>query len=114
MRATHSGLRTLRAAACLLLAAISLDLAADTSCDAPPPLGSTLAVLAGEAGPAGDGEACAPVCVPDCFCCSRSVPATAVIVPPAPVLLSTLDRPARERGAGGFRPVVDHPPLPLA
>jgi hypothetical protein len=114
MRSTPPGSRTARVAACLLLTAIALDLAADTRCDVARPLGSAPAVRAHQPGQPGDGEPCAPVCVPDCFCCSRSLVAGSGIEPPAPVLLSTLDLPAMERWSGGFRPVVDHPPLRLA
>jgi hypothetical protein len=56
-------------AALALLICIGWDVALDASCD-------PLAVRGGEAiealGPFGDGD-CAPVCVPDCFCCSRAV-----------------------------------------
>jgi len=111
---TPARLRILRAAACLLLAAIAQDLLADAGCDAASPIGSAAAVRAPEDQPTGGREPCAPLCVEDCFCCSRSVAAGPVIVPPAPVLLSTLDASPRERWSLGVRPVVDHPPLRLA
>jgi len=111
---TPASLRILRVAACLLLTAIVLDLVADTRCDVASPLRSATAVRAqGHQQPA-DKEPCAPFCVPDCFCCSRAVAAGSVTGPPAPVLLRTLDAPAKERWSEGVRPVVDHPPLRLA
>lgn len=111
---TPARLRSLRVAACLLLTAIAQDLLADTRCDVASPLGSATAVRAQGHQQGEDNEPCAPLCVPDCFCCSRSVAAGPVIVLSAPVLLRTLDAPAKERWSEGVRPVVDHPPLRLA
>jgi len=104
----------LRVAASVLLAAIALDLVADTRCDVASPLGSATAVRTEGNQRQGDTEPCAPFCVPDCFCCSLSVAAGPVIVLPAPVLLRTLDAPVEERWSEGVRPVVDPPPLRLA
>jgi hypothetical protein len=104
--------RIARAAAIVLLAAISLDVLADAGCDAPALSDpGTIAVRAPEQGKRGGAEPCAPFCVPDCFCCSRSMGAAPTIMPPAPGLLSALDAPVKERWPKGFRPVVDHPPL---
>ncbi len=118
--ATDRGVRLqiLRAAACLLLAAIAFDLLADARCDVAPSAVSS-PIRVGEQGQRPDGtrdtgEPCSRYCVPDCFCCSRSVAAGTVIVAPARALPSTLDAPAQERCSEGFRPVVDHPPLRLA
>jgi hypothetical protein len=103
----------IRLAACLLLVAIGADLAADARCDAASPLAGSSSVRTGEQPPGSSGDACAPVCVPDCFCCSRSLAAAPLIVPPAPVALSSLDVPAKERWPEGVRRVLDHPPLRL-
>lgn len=97
--------------ACVLLALIGADLVGDANCDLP----LTLNVEAGTrlqsaVAPDGTNEACFDFCVPDCFCCSRSVAAGPAIVPPAPVPLSLVEDSARETGPEGVRPVVDHPP----
>jgi hypothetical protein len=101
-----------RGLACLLLAAICVDIVGDATCDAPPPVAPSATVLADlERGPSRSPEPCAEVCVPDCFCCSRSVAADPAVVPPRPVGLTRLATPASEHGAAGWRPPVDHPPL---
>lgn len=99
----------LRASALALLAVILCDVAGDASCDLPsgPPVAADTAMSAADAG---STEPCASFCVPDCFCCSRSVGAVATIAPPRPAPLAAVDAPARERWPQGVRPVVDHPP----
>jgi hypothetical protein len=103
---------TLRLAACLILGAITVDLLADTRCDAPSSFPASTKVMR-EPGQreGGTGEPCAPVCIPDCFCCSRSVAPDAAVLPPEPEPLTHFDAPATERWPEGVRPVVDHPPL---
>ena len=115
---TRGRLRTVRAAACLLLAAIALDLLADTRCDVPSFLLSS-PTRVGELsqtrdGSGENGEACATYCVPDCFCCSRSTLAGPAIIPPEPGPLMPLGAPAAEHCSEGVRPVVDRPPLSRA
>jgi hypothetical protein len=102
----------LRVAACLLLVAITGDLLVDTGCDAVSASPASAAALRAPAdGRRESSEPCAPLCVPDCSCCSRSVAASAAVVPPEPVLLAFLRVPAAEHRREGVRPVVDHPPL---
>jgi hypothetical protein len=94
----------------LLLAVIVSDVAGDAGCDIPnTAVAADASMSAG--GAAGSNDPCVSFCVPDCFCCSRSVGAAAVIAPPRPVPLTVLDAPARERWPQGVRPVIDHPPL---
>lgn len=60
-----------------------------------------------------DRDACAPLCVADCYCCSRSVSPSLTVVlpeagPSAPVsVFSPMPSP------DGVRPVPYHPPLRL-
>jgi hypothetical protein len=103
----------LRAAACLLLAVIAADLVADTACDSLG-LGAASAAAVGAATTDTANEPCADVCVSDCFCCSRSVAATSLLLPPEPQRLTALAVHASDRWSEGIRPVVDHPPLPRA
>jgi len=100
----------LRLAASLLLAMIVADVAADASCDLPDAQVRAEATLC-PANTSANTEPCASFCVPDCFCCSRSVGAAAVIAPPRPVLLKPVDAPAMENRPEGVRPVIDHPPV---
>jgi hypothetical protein len=104
---------TLQAAACLLLAIIAADLVGDTGCDSFG-LGAASPTTVRAAAKDGANEACADVCVPDCFCCSRSVAAAPLVLPPEPQRLTSVEAPVSERWSEGIRPVVDHPPLARA
>jgi len=106
----------MRRAALAVLTGIALDLAADASCDTVPSLGASLVTVmdVNDRGRTTETEACADVCVPDCFCCSRSVAADPAAVPPAPAGLTRLDPLAAGHSRVGHRPVVDHPPLLLS
>jgi hypothetical protein len=107
---SRRGALALRLVATLLLAVILSDVVGDADCDIPnTAVAADVSMSAG--GGAGSGEPCASFCVPDCFCCSRSVGAAAVIAPPRPIPLTVLDTPDRERWPQGVRPVIDHPPL---
>src|SRR5207249_2519070 len=64
----------IKSVAILVLALLALDLG-DAWCD---PLILPMAGPGITASPAGPAEACAGICVPDCFCCSTSVPAVHV------------------------------------
>ena len=100
---------TLRAAACLVLAVIAADVAADSACD-----GASIGVAyvtTGGPGASGTNEPCSDFCVPDCFCCSRSVTAGQAVPPPDLLRLAPIAAPAAERWPEGVRPAVDHPPL---
>jgi hypothetical protein len=105
----------LRVAACLLLLAIAADLGADGLCDeAPVAAVAGVALLGAGVTQPGSPEACAAFCVPDCFCCSASVPATPAVEPAEPRPLAASVVPPLERWPTGVRPVVDRPPLRLA
>ena len=105
----------LRAAACLLLAVIAADVAADTTCDMPAPAAASpsAAALRGVA-PGGPNERCADFCIPDCFCCSRSVAAGAAVLPPEPQQLNPVPAPATDDLSEGVRAVPEPPPLALS
>ncbi len=109
-RARRGFSATLRAAACLLLVVIAADVVSDTTCDSTS-LGSASATTLRGPTPRGANEPCADFCVPDCFCCSRSIAAGPAVLPPEPERLTLLAPPAAERWSEGVRPVVDHPPL---
>jgi hypothetical protein len=103
----------LRSIALSLLAVIAADVVGDADCD---PLrldvGSvTLAVA--PAGATSTADPCADFCVPDCFCCARSVGAATAAVPPVPALLSPLAPADAADRTQGVRPLLDHPPRPL-
>jgi hypothetical protein len=114
-RSRHGYGVVLRAAACLLLAVIAADVAADTTCDMPAPAAASpsAAALRGVA-PGGPNERCADFCIPDCFCCSRSVAAGAVILPPEPPRLNPVPAPATDDLSEGVRAVPEPPPLALS
>jgi hypothetical protein len=105
----------LRAAACLLLSVIALDVAADAACDSiglGAPSASTTAVRG--LAPSGANEPCADFCIPDCFCCSRSVAAGAAVLPPEPQRLTAVPAPATDDLSEGVRTVPEPPPLALS
>jgi hypothetical protein len=101
----------LRIAACLILGAIGFDVFADSRCDVQAISTSPIEIRAESQRQGGTGEPCVPFCIPDCFCCSRSVAAGPVVVPPEPRPLMAVDTLAAERRSEGVLPVVDHPPL---
>jgi hypothetical protein len=103
----------LRAAACVLLAVIAADIVTDTACDSFGLGAASVTTVRGAASGTAK-EACSDVCVPDCFCCSRSVVAGPVVLPPEPERLTSVDAPVAMRRPEGVRPVVDHPPLARA
>lgn len=93
----------------LLLAAIAIDVMGDADCD---PLPENVRSEAVARGPGGDGadDPCSDVCLPDCFCCCRSVAAGTAMVPPAPVPLSPLAAVDPDEWSEGVHGVVDRPP----
>lgn len=99
----------MRLAAVALLVLIGGDLA-DVACD---PLGihPESASLTGPFTPAGD--ACGEVCIPDCFCCARTLPArSAFVIWKAEVLLDPPLFPVCHSDTG-FSFVLDHVPISL-
>lgn len=104
-------LRWARIGAMLLLAAICADLA-NVHCDGPILSGGreNPVVVASQSNGA---DPCATTCVPDCFCCSRTVQVIAVelppqMEPPAPCAVDGVSRPA-----SGILALPYHPPLNL-
>jgi hypothetical protein len=93
--------------AIFVLALLALDLG-DAWCD---PLILPMAGSAITTPPAGPAEACAGICVPDCFCCSTIVPAVHVILvwQFAPSIDVPLLRTAQ--ASTGFVHPLDHVPI---
>ena len=114
-RTRHGYGVVLRSVACLLLAVIAADVAADTTCDMPAPAAasSSATALRGVA-LGGPNERCADFCMPDCFCCSRSVAAGAAEFPPEPQRLTPVPAPATGDLSEGVRAVPEPPPLALS
>lgn len=100
-----------RISAMLLLAAICADVA-NVHCDeASLPAGdANLAVSAPEADSA---DSCATVCVPDCFCCTRTEQARVVEWLPQREFVALQPVDACLRPAAGTIPLPYHPPLNL-
>lgn len=98
---------TAKAAALLVLCILALDLT-DAACD-------PLIISWGTPGlsdvQAGDGDPCGDTCVPDCFCCSSSVPAVHLSLAwewAPSVVIATLSTP---RLSAGFPNFPDHVPI---
>jgi hypothetical protein len=106
MRLVSSGLLT-RAAGVFVLGFVVVDLGDASCCPLAIPGGGPVVSTPRPEVP----DACASFCVPDCFCCSSTVPAAqaASIHLPRPVS----ERPALslERPTSGFTPVPEHIPL---
>jgi len=98
---------TARWVALLVLCILALDLT-DAACD---PLVLSFGTASLSATQAGDGDPCAGTCVPDCFCCSSSVPAVQLSLAfpwvPSPVTV-TPDIPSP---SSGFPSFPDHVPI---
>lgn len=109
----HGRAGPLRVVAALLLTTIAGDVAADARCDEPSSIREAALVLAASRGDAeaATDEPCASVCVPDCFCCSRSLVALSAVEPPRPGLLVIVEGAPAARNRDGILPVIDHPPL---
>lgn len=98
---------TARLAASLLLGMIVMDLP-DAWCDPLPIQESRMS--ASVPAPAGT-DACGDVCVPDCFCCSASVPAVQPMRPPRPAVEAGERAALVASAASGFSPVPEHVPI---
>jgi len=96
-----------RSAAVALLALIGADLT-DASCD---PIGihPECAAFSRPAPPADDS--CGQLCIPDCFCCARTLPArSAFVIWKAEILLDPPLMPVCH-SAAGFSFILDHVPI---
>jgi hypothetical protein len=101
-----------RLVAALLVCLIVSDLTLDVGCDGPPPT-ATSGVTIAQASNDQDRDACAPICVADCYGCSRTVAASLTAVLPevgAWVLLPAF-RPTAPPDV--VQSVPYHPPLRL-
>ena len=103
-----------RLVALLLAAVVCADVTLDAACD---PIG-----LPGPRRPprrspptTGTGDACADICVADCFCCSRSETAGPALILPASDRAGAGAVPrARASVPAVVRPVPEPPPLALS
>jgi len=99
----------MRLAAILLLALIGGDLA-DAGCD---PLGIHPESASFNVPFIPVGDSCGEFCIPDCFCCARTLPArSAFVIWKAEVLLDPPMLPAC-RSVAGFSTIPDHVPITL-
>lgn len=101
-----------RLVAVLLAAVVLGDVRLDAACDpiaAPGPRSAAVSAVDG----AGH-DACAGVCVADCFCCSRSEASGPVPVVPPPAPVSAAAPLPADSAPDGVRPVPELPPLLLA
>ncbi len=103
--------RLARIGAMLLLATICADLS-NVHCDGPLQLGGT-SVPVLDAADSDNADPCAAICVPDCFCCSRTEQAAFVQLRPDAEPLAPLGAGAFLRPISGVRPLPYHPPLNL-
>lgn len=108
---THWAGRLARISAMLLLAAICADLS-NVHCDGSLQLGGT-SVLVLAAADSDNADPCAAICVPDCFCCSRTEQVAFVQLRPDAEPLAPLGAAGILRPASGVRPLPYHPPLNL-
>ena len=107
-RLIASGPTALRVATAIFLLVVSLgDLAIDADCDPLPPTTGELMVTVGEGG---DADACAAGCIPDCFCCSRSLGAGSRVSPPAPDGVAPVFVVAAPGLPPGHSLLAEHPP----
>jgi hypothetical protein len=101
--------------ALLFLSVSCGDLALDAGCD-PLPIqaGPVSAVVEAPTAPESGEDRCATVCVPDCFCCSRTLVRGQVVPPAAARRVTAAPEAAPLPVPGGVRPVPYHPPLAQA
>ncbi len=96
-----------KSVAIFILALVALDLG-DTWCD---PLVVPEAGLAVNTPKSNQADACAGQCVPDCFCCSTSVPAVHITLVGRPAPTTEVVILHAVHASTGFRNPLDHVPL---
>jgi hypothetical protein len=101
----------LRLVALLLMALVCADLALGAACEAVRLPGAGEAPIVADAGAERSADACAGVCVPDCFCCLRSETAVATTTVPPLVLVSEAPDQGPDSVTAVVRPVPELPPL---
>jgi len=107
-RFLHSKMLVFSTAA-VLLALIAVDLG-DASCDPLPAPSETLMLT----GPQEEGaEACEKGCIPDCFCCSRPLPAAEGLPLEGPRIVTGSIFIHPPRLPADFSDVIDHVPLAI-
>ncbi len=97
-----------RATTAVVLLAVTLgDLTLDGACDPLPTVAGEEALCEAAEG---DTDACARGCIPDCFCCSRTLGAQPRVSPPAPqgaVAAAVMEEPVLPPGVSRL---TEHPP----
>jgi hypothetical protein len=101
-----------RLLAMLFVCLIVSDLTLDVGCDGPPPT-ATGGVAIAQASNDHDNDACAPICVADCYCCSRTVAASLTAVLPEVGPSVTLPAFSPTAPPDVVQSVPYHPPLQL-
>lgn len=94
-----------------LLAVVLMEPICEANCDNLPP-SATLRV--GDGTRNADPDACSATCVPDCYCCSHSLPARALLPVRAPDAFCLRPPPLIDDLAEGFAILVFRPPIPQA
>jgi hypothetical protein len=109
-RLSPSYLRALRSVAAAFLVAVAVgDLATDADCD-PLPSASGGVVVTAATDCDSDADACAAGCIPDCFCCARSLAAGPRVAPPAPFGVAAVAAIGTPVLPPGFSFRSEHPP----
>ncbi|MCC6178191.1 MAG: hypothetical protein IT305_23045 [Chloroflexi bacterium] len=98
--------------AALFVCLIVSDLTLDVGCDGPPPTAMSGVAIA-RATNDHDNDACAPLCVADCYCCSRTVAALLTVVLPEVGGSVTLPAFSPTAPPDVVPAVPYHPPLQL-
>jgi hypothetical protein len=96
----------------LFVCLIVSDLAWDASCD-DRSVSATSGVAVSVTPADHNRDACAPLCVADCYCCSRSVSPSLIVVLPEAGPLAPVPAFSPTPSPDGVRPVPYHPPLLL-
>jgi hypothetical protein len=96
--------------ALVLLCVISADAVFDADCDPIFAPGGSARLARGAEG----REGCARFCIPDCFCCSRTLVAGPAVLPRGPELLTLITPFAAIPAPDPIRSVPYRPPLYLA
>lgn len=97
----------------VLFAALAFaDLALDAGCDPLSlPTARASVVAARDAASGSADEPCGTVCVPDCFCCSRTLVGGLAVVPTTLGLVTAAPEGPPPAAPVGVHPVPYHPPL---
>lgn len=104
----------LRLLVALFVCLIVADGAMEGHCDSPRTSSATASAIAGDAGAGRSPDACATMCVPDCYCCARGVEPSIVMALPEAEPAGPVPDAVRPAAPEGVRPLPYRPPLPPA